>query len=68
MKAEGGLSAMQVQIIVSDKIIRAAQDRNTGVLEFVEMLIDKGYDDVMQHPVLNNAMDRIRALRASDKK
>ena len=56
---------MQITVTVSEEIVRAAQDRNMAVIDFVEILIDKGLDVVLQHPALNSAIDRIRALRSS---
>jgi len=35
------------------------------VLEFVESLIDNGLNKVVERPVLNSAIDRIRALRST---
>jgi hypothetical protein len=56
---------MQITITISDEIVRQAQERNMEVLEFVESLIDNGLNKVVERPVLNSAIDRIRALRST---
>jgi len=53
---------MIVSVTISDEIVRLAQERNLPVVEFVDSLIDKGLDSVRRGPVLNSALDRIRAL------
>ncbi len=56
---------MQVTVTVSDAIVREAGVRSLSVVEFVESLIDKGMNSGPERPVLDNAMERIRALRAA---
>ena len=68
MRFLGDFLVMQVSIVVSDRIIREAQDRNTAIDEFVEMLIDKGLETLSQRPVFNSAIERIRALHATEMK
>lgn len=54
---------MQVTVTVSDAVIREAGTRGLSVVDFIESLIDKGLTVAQERPVLNNAIERIRALR-----
>jgi heme O synthase-like polyprenyltransferase len=54
---------MIITITVPDTVIRAAQDRNMTVEEFVDTLIDKGMETATGRPIVSSAIDRIRALR-----
>ncbi len=54
---------MIISIPISDAIVRAAQKRKVSIEEFVDMLIDKGMEQMAGRPVLGSAIDRIRALR-----
>ena len=54
---------MQVTVTVSDAIVREAGVRGLPVIDFVESLIDKGLSAAQGRPVLDSAMERIRALR-----
>jgi hypothetical protein len=56
---------MQITITVSDEIVREAGDRGMPVIDFVESLIDKGISGSKERPVLNSAIERIRALRTA---
>lgn len=56
---------MQVTVTVSDVIVREAGARGLPVVDFVEELIDKGMGVAHASPVLESAVERIRALRAS---
>lgn len=56
---------MQVTVTVSDAIVREAGVRGLPVVDFVESLIDKGMNDARPQPVLDSAVERIRALRAA---
>ena len=56
---------MQITITVSDAIVREAGARGLPVIDFVESLIDKGMSAGSERPVLDSAMDRIRALRSA---
>jgi hypothetical protein len=56
---------MLITLTVSDEIVREAGDRGLPVIDFVESLVDKGLSAVRERPVLNSAMERIRALRAA---
>jgi len=55
---------MLVTVTVSDAIIREAGVRGLPVVDFVESLIDKGMSAAPERPVLDNAIERIRALRS----
>jgi hypothetical protein len=63
MNRAGELPAMQVTVTVSDAVIREAGTRGLSVVDFIESLIDKGLTVAQERPVLNNAIERIRALR-----
>jgi len=54
---------MQVTVTVSDEIVREAGLRGLPVIDFVELLIDKGLVVKAGRPELNHAMERIRTLR-----
>ena len=56
---------MQVTVDVTDEIRREAESRSLPVIDFVELLIQKGLDAVVIRPVVNSAIERIRALRAA---
>ena len=56
---------MQITLTVSDEIVREAGDRGLPMIDFVESLIDKGLLAVRERPVLNSAIERIRALRSA---
>jgi len=54
---------MIISIPISDTVVRAAQERNMSIEEFVDTLIDKGMETMTGRPILSSAIDRIRALR-----
>jgi len=54
---------MIISVAVPEAVIRAAQDRNMPVEEFVDMLIDEGMDKATSRPIVSSAIERIRALR-----
>lgn len=54
---------MIISVTVPEAVIRAAQDRNVPIEEFVDMLIDKGMEKETGRPTVTNAIERIRALR-----
>jgi heme O synthase-like polyprenyltransferase len=56
---------MIISITVPETVIRAAQDRNVSVEEFVDSLIDKGMEKATGRPMVSDAIERIRALKAS---
>jgi heme O synthase-like polyprenyltransferase len=53
---------MIISITVPDTVVRAAQDRNISIEEFVDTLIDKGMKTATGRPVVSSAIERIRAL------
>jgi len=55
---------MLISITIPDSVLRAAQDRNMSVEEFVDTLIDKGMETATGRPILSSAIDRIRALHS----
>jgi hypothetical protein len=59
------MSIMQVTVTVSDVIVREAGVRGLPVVDYVETLIDKGMSAAQGRPVLDSAMERIRALRSA---
>jgi len=65
MKFQEGMADMQITVTVSDEIVREAGSRGLTVIDFIESLIDKGMQVAKERPVLNDAMDRIRALRST---
>lgn len=56
---------MQVTVTVSDEIVREAARRGLQVTEFVETLVDRGFDSAHEKESVSSAIERIRALRAS---
>ena len=54
---------MILSIPISDAVVRAAQEHNMTLEEFVDKLIDKGMEQMTGRPTLLSAIDRIRALR-----
>lgn len=54
---------MMLTLAVSDEVVREAQVRGVPVVDFVDMLIDKGLGVVLERPALMTAIERIRALR-----
>jgi hypothetical protein len=56
---------MQITITISDDMIREAQARGLSVQQFVESLIDKGFESSQERPVMSTAIERIRALRST---
>ena len=65
MKRAEDMAAMQITVTVSDEIVREAGARGVAVIDFIETLIDNGMNAVKERPVLNSAMERIRALRST---
>lgn len=64
MKVAGELPTMQITVTVPDEIVREAGARGLPVIDFLESLIDKGFNTAKERPVLSSAMERIRALRS----
>jgi hypothetical protein len=60
----GNPAAMIISLTVPDTVVRAAQDNNLSVEEFVDTLIDKGMEKATGRPMVVSAIERIRALRS----
>lgn len=59
---------MQVTVTISDAVVRESGVRGLSIIEFIESLIDKGMHESLgtkERPVLNSAIERIRALRTT---
>ncbi len=56
---------MIISVTIPETVIRAAQDRNLSVEEFVDLLIDKGMETATGRPMVSSAMERIRALHST---
>ncbi len=56
---------MQLTMTISDEIIREAEARGLPVVEFVDLLIDKGLIAVRDRNTVSSAIERIRALRGA---
>jgi len=54
---------MQITVDVTDEIRREAESRGLPVIDFVESLIARGWEDVKDRKEVNSAIARIRALR-----
>jgi hypothetical protein len=65
MNPSGEALIMQITLTISDEIVREAGARGLPVVDFVELLVDKGLGAVKERPVLNSAIERIRALRST---
>jgi hypothetical protein len=57
---------MQVSVDVTDEMRRDAESRGLPIIDYVELLIDKGRQSMGEGAALSNAMERIRALRSKD--
>ena len=53
---------MQITLTVSDAIVREAGTRGLPVVDYLEMLIDKGMAASGERPAMSDAIERIRAL------
>jgi hypothetical protein len=56
---------MQITLQVPDEICREAADRKLAVIDFVEMLIDKGLIALHSNVTVSTAIERIRALHSA---
>jgi heme O synthase-like polyprenyltransferase len=54
---------MIISVTVPEAVIRAAQDSNMPLEEFVDKLIDQGMEKATGRPTVSSAIERIRALR-----
>ena len=56
---------MQITLTVSDALVREAGIRGLPVIDYIEMLIDKGSAASRERPAMSDAIQRIRALRTN---
>jgi hypothetical protein len=58
-----GTPNMQITVTVSDEVVREAGTRGLPVIDFIESLIDRGMRAAKDRPTVDDAIERIRALR-----
>jgi len=58
-----GSPTMQITVTVSDEVVREAGARGLPVIDFIESLIDGGMRTSKDRPTVDDAIERIRALR-----
>jgi len=58
-----GTPIMQITVTVSDEVVREAGARGLPVIDFIESLIDGGMRTSKERPTVDDAIERIRALR-----
>jgi hypothetical protein len=54
---------MQVSVDVTDEMRREAESRGIPIIDFVDFLIAKGRQAMVDGAAVSSAMERIRALR-----
>ena len=54
---------MHVSVEVTDLMRREAEQRGLPIVDFVEMLVGKGMEVLLDNATVVSAIDRIRALR-----
>lgn len=57
---------MQISVEITEEVRKEAIDRGVPVVDFVETLIARGLDVVLDRTPMFSAIQRIRALRASE--
>jgi hypothetical protein len=57
---------MQVSVDVTDEMRREAEGRGLPIVDYVELLIEKGRNALTEGGVVSSAIERIRALRAKN--
>ena len=57
---------MQVSVDVTDEMRRQAEARGLPVVDYVELLMQKGREMLEGNAVVSTAIERIRALRSVD--
>ncbi|HEY6490012.1 MAG: hypothetical protein WCC26_07350 [Terracidiphilus sp.] len=55
---------MQVSVDVTDEMRREAEARGLPVVDYVDLLLVKGHQALMEGGALSSAIERIRALRS----
>ena len=58
-----GTPIMQITVTVSDEVVREAGARGMPVIDFIESLIDSGIRTAKGRPTVDDAIERIRAIR-----
>lgn len=56
---------MQISVEVTDEMRREAESRGLPIIDYVELLVDRGRRVLLDESTLSGALERIRALRAS---
>ena len=56
---------MQFSVDVTDEMRREAETRGLPIIDYVELLIEKGRHSLTEGAVFSNAIERIRALRGN---
>jgi hypothetical protein len=56
---------MQIPVEVTDEIRREAETRGLPVIDYVELLVNRGRRALQDETTLSGAIERIRALRAA---
>lgn len=56
---------MQVPVEVSVEMRQEAESRGLPVIDYVEMLVERGRQAVKEDTTVTSAIERIRALRSS---
>ncbi len=59
---------MQITLTVSDALVREAGARGLPVVDYVELLIDKGLAASQERNSMAEAIERIRTLRGDGKR
>ena len=54
---------MQVSVDVTDEMRREAESRGMPIIDYVDFLIAKGRQAIMDGAAVSSAVERIRALR-----
>jgi hypothetical protein len=62
-----GDAFMQIVLTVSDALVREAGFRGLSVVDYVDLLIDKGRAAARERSAVSEAIDRIRVLRTKAK-
>ena len=55
---------MQVSVEITDEMRREAEIRGIPVIDYLDLVIQKGRQSLNEGPALSSAMQRIRALRS----
>lgn len=56
---------MQIPVEVTEQMCREAESRGLPMIDYVELLLARGRRALQDEDVLNSAIERIRALRAT---